>query len=151
MTKDDLSKIIRSIVREEVDRALLQLMKENVSNKLQESRGVVPQQQRQPIPQAPKRGPLVSLESPLKAPPVSTKTFCSNPTLNAVLQQTVGGVPTQEEVDATGTPSVLDTINNLPQEVLNENADVAGVVSVMNKDFRSLVKAMDKAAARIRP
>ena len=60
----------------------------------------------------------------------------------------MGGVP--QEAESTGT-STLDVIKTLPQEMLNENKDVAAVANALTRDYSKLIKAADEKARAKRP
>jgi hypothetical protein len=64
------------------------------------------------------------------------------------LNETVGGIPDESSVSV---PSAIDTIKNLPKEVLAENKDVAAVVNAMTRDYSKLMKAIDSKAKSNRP
>jgi hypothetical protein len=64
------------------------------------------------------------------------------------LNETVGGVPTEEQ---TQTSSALDVIKNLPREALNENKEVAAVANALTRDYSKLIKAADAKAKAKRP
>jgi hypothetical protein len=65
-----------------------------------------------------------------------------------VLNETVGGVPTEEQ---TSTPSAIDVIKTLPKETLNENKEVAAVANALTRDYSKLLKAVDAKAKSKRP
>jgi hypothetical protein len=151
MKKTELVEIIRTLVKEEVNNALPQLLMEVLAEKMvQNSNSLVetkkPTEQQQV---APRRAPSVSFEGSMKQPPVQApKTFTTNPILNQVLNETVGGVPQEESVS---TPSAIDALQSLPKQVLAENKEVAAVASAMTRDYSTLLKAIDaKAKAKRR-
>jgi hypothetical protein len=76
------------------------------------------------------------------------KVFTKNPLLNQVLNETVGGIPTEEQ---TSTPSAIDVIKTLPKEALNENKEVAAVANALTRDYSKLIKAADAKAKAKRP
>ena len=125
MTKNDLLNVIRVIVQEEVRSQLPNILIEILSEKTGSDRQVV--SERAPAPAA---RPAAKKSSPPTAP----KKYSNNPALNVILNETVGGVPPEDDVGVT-----------IPQEVLSENAAVASVASAMNRDYRQLLKAADKA------
>ena len=144
MNKTELLEIIRTVVREEVNNSLPQLLMEVLAEKITSNQDTLAEVKAAPVSRAQvapaRRKPAVSLDAPLKQAPISApKTFSSNPVLNAVLNETVGGVPLQEDVDAE---SAIDRINNLPPEVLQENAAVAQVDSALNRDYSKFMKAV---------
>jgi hypothetical protein len=150
MKKTELVEIIRTIVKEEVHNALPQLLMEVLAEKITENSAAILESKRQQE-QAPTRKPNfnVGLEEPIKRQPVSVpKIFTKNPLLNQVLNETVGGVPTEEQ---TQTSSALDVIKNLPREALNENKEVAAVANALTRDYSKLIKAADAKAKAKRP
>ena len=150
MKKTELVEIIRTIVKEEVHNALPQLLMEVLAEKMTENSAAILESKRQQE-QAPTRKPNfnVGLEEPIKRQPVSVpKIFTKNPLLNQVLNETVGGVPTEEQ---TQTSSALDVIKNLPREALNENKEVAAVANALTRDYSKLIKAADAKAKAKRP
>jgi hypothetical protein len=146
MNKQELTNIIRNIVREEVERALPNVLVEILASKVAEGQEVVTERRVAPLP----------ARRPAAVPP---RKFSSNPILNQVLNETQGGIPSDPEVQMVQAEmpvpgqqvSVLDAMKSIPKAQLNENKEVAGVLNVLKKDFRQVVKAMDKAAPRIPP
>lgn len=155
MKKTDLVEIIRTVVREELDKSLSQYLMEVLAEKITSSKDTITEsRQRQTTPapavqQRTKPKINVGFEAPIKQPPaVAPRVFSSNPALNAVLNETVGGIPDESEFD---TPSAIDTIRNLPPEVLTENKDVAGVAHALTRNYSSLLKAVEAKARNSRP
>ena len=150
MKKTELVEIIRTLVKEEVNNALPQLLMEVLAEKMvQNSTSLLETTKSTPSSQAPRRAPSVSFDAPIKQQPATTpKTFSSNPILNQVLNETVGGIPLEESVSAS---SAIDALKNLPREVLAENKDVAAVASAVTKDYSKLMKAIDAKAKAKRP
>lgn len=143
MKKNDLIEIIRVAVKEEVNNVLPQLLMEVLAERMVESRPSVSESKipTQPPQQFVRRKPAVSLEGPLKMSPVAApKMYAKDPILNQILNETRGGIPTEDE---TNSESAIDQINSLPPEVLSENKDVAAVANALNRDYRSLLKAVD--------
>jgi hypothetical protein len=150
MKKNELVDIIRTIVKEEVHSALPQLLMEVLAEKMTENSSSILESRKQQE-QAPTRKPNfnVGLEEPVKKQAVQTpKIFTKNPLLNQVLNETVGGIPTEEQTSAS---SALDVIKTLPKDVLNENKEVAAVENALNRDYSKLIKAADAKAKAKRP
>jgi hypothetical protein len=148
MKKNELVDIIRTLVKEEVHNALPQILMEVLAEKMTENSAAILESRKQPE-QAQVRKPNfnVGLDEPVKKQPApAPKMFTKNPLLNQVLNETVGGVPLEEP-----TPSAIDTIQNLPKEVLNENKEVAAVANALTKDYSKLLKAVDAKAKAKRP
>lgn len=154
MKKTELVEIIRTVVKEELEKSLSQYLMEVLAESLvgkNQSKQVVesveaPTQKPQPAARKPVS---VSLDAPLKQPPAQApKMFTNNPILNHVLNETVGGVPLEETVVA---PTAIDTLQNLPKEVLSENKEVAAVANALTRDYSKLLKAVDAKAKSRRP
>jgi len=84
MKKEELVNIIRGIVREEVERALPNVLVEILATKVAGQEVVTERVA------APPRRP---------SPATPPKKFSSNPILNQVLNETQGGVPTDPDVE----------------------------------------------------
>ena len=142
MKKSELVEIIRTVVREEIENSLPQFLMEVLAEKISGQSPIVENKKPQPVQVVSRKKPSVTLEAPLKMAPVAApRLFAKDPALNAVLNETVGGIPTEQEVSGI---SALDTIRNLSPEVLNENKEVAAVATAMTRDYSQLVKAFDK-------
>jgi hypothetical protein len=104
----------------------------------------------------PKKDTAVSLSSLLESEPEPVKQqtpkkvvkYTSNPILNEILNETQGGVPRDGEMvgligDGFGGTVGREQINEVKAP---ENApkEVKTVYQAMNKDYRSLMKAVDK-------
>lgn len=139
MKKPELIDIIRSIVKEEVNNALPQLLMEVLAEKI--GNQSVMQEEK------PMKSARQSVSPMQKSKPIQEqRVFSSNPAFNAVLNETVGGVP--QEAEAV---SAIDTIRNLPKEVLSENKAVAAVATAMTRDYSKLIKAVDAKVKNNRP
>lgn len=144
MKKTELIEIIRTLVKEEVHNTLPQLLMEVLAEKLTGQEVLT-----EKVAEAPKRKVNVGLESPIKqAPAQAPKVFTKNPLLNQVLNETIGGLPQEAEMASTST---LDVIKTIPQEMLNENKDVAAVANALTRDYSKLIKAADEKARAKRP
>ena len=148
MKKQELLEIIRTVVREEINNALPQYLMEVLAERITAQPVIV--EEKQPVQAFTQRKkPSVAFEVPIKKAPVQApRTFSSNPIFNQVLNETVGGIPDENSVSE---PSVIDTIKNLPKEVLAENKDVAAVASAMTRDYSKLMRAIDAKAKSSRP
>lgn len=133
MNKNELVEIIREVVRSELKNIGPSLVREA----LLESLGGTPSSQvNESIQEQPR--PAIRRQSPVAAPKKEVK-YSSNPILNQILNETSGGIP--GESGPMALPSLEDSI---PQEVIAGNAEVAGVLKATKRDYRSLLKAMDK-------
>jgi len=149
MKKNELVDIIRTIVKEEVHNALPQLLMEVLAEKMTENSATILESNKTPTTKQKSPNFNVGLEEPLKKQPIQApKMFTKNPLLNQVLNETVGGVPTEEQ---TSTPSAIDVIKTLPKEALNENKEVAAVANALTRDYSKLIKAADAKAKAKRP
>ena len=148
MNKKELVEIIRTVVREEINNALPQYLMEVLAERIT-AQPVITEEKEPTIPAVPRKKPSVSFEAPIKKAPVQApRTFSSNPIFNQILNETVGGIPDE---NSASVPSVIDTIKNLPKEVLAENKDVAAVANAMTRDYSKLMRAMDAKAKSGRP
>ena len=110
---------------------------------------VITERKESDIPVAPRKKPSVAFEAPIKQVPVQApRTFSSNPIFNQILNETVGGIPDES---SASVPSVIDTIKNMPKEVLAENKDIAAVANALTRDYSKLMKAIDSKAKSNRP
>ena len=148
MNKKELVEIIRTVVREEINNSLPQYLMEVLAERIT-AQPVITEQKEPVQASAQINKPLVTFEAPIKKPSVQApRTFSSNPIFNQVLNETVGGIPDENSVSV---PSAIDTIKNLPKEVLAENKDVAAVANAMTRDYSKLMKAIDAKAKSSRP
>jgi len=116
-------KLIRKVVREEIDYALrreIKTLKEDLRDELKPTI-VEHQVQRTPIPQ----NVQTSLKEKIMGKPIA-QSFTSNGALNDLLNETAQG---NTNLESTLTPEVP-----MPTEVSN----------VVNRDYRELMRAIDK-------
>lgn len=148
MHKKELLEIIRTVVREEINNALPQYLMEVLAERITAQPIIT--EEKQPVQSsAQRKKPSVAFEAPIKKAQVQVpRTFSSNPIFNQVLNETVGGIPDE---NSASEPSVIDTIKNLPKEVLAENKDVAAVANAMTRDYSKLMRAIDAKAKSSRP
>jgi len=136
MKTQELKEIIRSVVKEELQKSLPTLIPNILSEILTG--------QSKPTVSENLEKPKVS-QKPIENVPPTKKTFkkyTNNDALNAVLNETVGGVP----LEADTGPSAMDTIANLPKQVLAENKEVAAVATALTRDYSQMMKAIDAKA-----
>ena len=116
-------KLIRKVVREEIDYALrreIKTLKEDLRDELKPT--IVEQQiQRTPVPQ----NVQTSLKEKIMGKPIA-QSFTSNGALNDLLNETAQG---NTNLESTLTPEVP-----MPNAVAN----------VVNRDYRELMRAIDK-------
>jgi hypothetical protein len=117
-------KLIRKVVREEIDYALrreIKTLKEDLREELKPQ--VVEQPlQRTPIPE----NVQTSLKEKIMGKKIISQQFTSNSALNDLLNETAQG--------DTNLESTLTSAQPMP----------ASVANVVNRDYRELMKAMDK-------
>ena len=117
-------KLIRKVVREEIDYALrreIKTLKEDLREELKPQ--VIEQSiQRTPIPE----NVQTSLKEKIMGKKIISKNFVSNNTLNDLLNETAQG--------DTNLESLSPSEPSMPVEIAN----------VVNRDYRELMKAMDK-------
>ena len=97
MKKQELVEIIRTLVKEEVNSVLPQLLMEVLAEKITQNQSALLETSKSAAsPSVVTKKPTirVGLDAPLKQSPAPTlKTFSTKPNLNQVLNETVGGVP----------------------------------------------------------
>ena len=138
MKKQELVEMIRTVVREEINDSLPQFLMEVLAEKI--SNQTVLTEKRSTESKIQSDSPVKIVETkqkPVQAQP--QRVFSSNPILNQVLNETTGGVPQESAIQSS-----VDIIQQLTPQQLNENKDVAAVANALKKDYRSLLKAMDK-------
>jgi len=146
MNKQELTTIIRTIVREEVERTLPNVLVEILAAKVSEGQAVVTE----------RTSPSQQLR---RQAPQPMRKFSTNPILNQILNETHGGIPSDPEVGMVSSGmsvpgqqvSILDKMRTISKEQLAENREVAGVFNVLNRDFRQVVRAVDKKANVVAP
>jgi hypothetical protein len=149
MKKNELVDIIRTIVKEEVNNALPQLLMEVLAEKITQNSDAILESKR-PMASIPTKTTNfnVKFDGPIKQQtPQPMKMFAKNPILNQILNETVGGVPYEE----ASAPSAMDVIKTLPMETLNENKEMAAVANALSRDYSKLLKAVDAKATAKRP
>ena len=157
MKKSELLEMIRTVVKEEVDHMLPQLLMEVLAEKITQNTAALSESKSVPASHAInstiKKPTLVAFEESIKRSPVQVpRTYSKNPALNAVLNETVGGIP-QDGVGVVmpSVPSVIDVLKNVPTEVLNENKDVMAIANAMNRNYSQMLKSVDAKAKAIIP
>lgn len=147
MKKNELVDIIRTLVKEEVNNALPQLLMEVLAEKLSENSAAILENRAATIQQSVKSKVEVFMEQPSAPAPVAQpqKMYSKNPLLNQVLNETTGGVPNESTMQSS-----VDILQQLTPQQLNENKEVAAVANALKKDYRSLLKAMDKKVSEKR-
>jgi hypothetical protein len=153
MKKSELLEMFRTVVKEEVNQALPQLLMEVLAEKIVSNETPVKSAAPKsfsgtaPIP-ASYRKPQVALDAPLRSEVKVPNIFSANSKFGSILNETRGGLP-QDTVD--DAPSAHDALRAIPQEVLNENRDVAAVANAMTRDYSQMLKTIDAKAKAKRP
>ena len=141
MKTNELKSIIRGIIQEElksilptmIPQILTEILSNNVKGNIQES-----------------SKSEESIQTPSVSQPTKQfKKYTSNETLNKILNETVGGVPKEGSFVGYSSPIQPSGINSILNESLEEvptpvNKEQSKVLGIMNRDFRSLMKAVDK-------
>jgi hypothetical protein len=140
MTKTELTEIIREVVKAELRSVGPMLVREALLESLQGTTERPMAELGAPRQVAAARPAPQKIVEQRQKPVVK---YSSNPILNAILNETEGGVPGQAENPLP--PTSFDVIGSLPPEVLHENAELAAVATTLNMDFRSKMKAVDSA------
>jgi hypothetical protein len=90
------------------------------------------------------------VEEPVKPVKKFVK-YTSNPMLNDILNQTTGGIPQEG-----GMVNMMGGFGGATQTTINETkvpenapAPVKSVYSAMNRDYRSLMKAVDSKKSKV--
>ena len=131
-------KLIRKVVREEIDYALrreIKTLKEDLREELKPQ--VVEQStQRTPIPE----NVQTSLKEKIMGKKPISKNFVSNNTLNHLLNETAQGDTNLEKGSSpVNSSQPFNTSSPMPVETMPTQ-----VANVVNRDYRELMRAMDK-------
>jgi hypothetical protein len=125
MTKESLRQIIREMVQEEVRAALPEVMAEIFTSKGQQK---VAETTVNTV-----KKPIVK-EQPVKK---EFKKYTQNELLNKALNETVGGLPREGDIVASGLSSPSSVMDHLDQAP-------APVAQALTKNYSALMKAIDK-------
>lgn len=135
---------IRTILKEELKYQLTEILLGNNSNVLESKKN-----------ESTSLSSLLESEpEPIRQPtPKKIVKYTSNPVLNEILNQTQGGVPREGEMvgligDGFGSTVSREQINEVKTP---ENApkEIKTVYQAMNKDYRALMKAVDKKRNKV--
>jgi AAA+ ATPase superfamily predicted ATPase len=124
MTKESLRQIIREMVQEEVRAALPEVMAEIFTSKGQKVAETTVNAVKKPIVK----------EQPVKK---EFKKYTQNELLNKALNETVGGLPREGDLVASGLSSPSSVMDHLDQAP-------APVAQALTKNYSALMKAIDK-------
>ena len=145
MKAQELKEIIRSVVKEELQKSLPTLIPNILSEILSgQSKQIVNEKtETQKVIQQPKQVETVSKKQ--------FKKYTNNDVLNAALNETVGGIPREGayvglmgslQSEASSGVNINESVN--VQQITPVNEEQSKVLNVINRDFRKLMKAVDK-------
>lgn len=145
MKSNELKEIIRSIIKEELDKTLPTLIPKILSEVLSGRQSSTIQSSQ----------PIVSTKTVVKESvqkPKEIKKYSSNPILNEILNQTVVKIPNEGSMaglDSTFKSQAFSGMQmnesvETSQPVAPVTEEQGKVMNVLNRDFRSLMKAVDK-------
>ena len=145
MKTQELKEIIRSVVKEELQKSLPTLIP-NILSEILTGQG-------KPVVSENSEPPKV-LQKPSETVQPAKKTFkkyTNNDALNAVLNETVGGVPREGAyVGLMGTlqseafSGIINESTQTPQQITPVNEEQAKVLNVINRDFRKCKSKTDR-------
>jgi len=149
MKTQELKEIIRSVIKEELQKTLPTLIPNILSEILTgQNKTVVSEKLETPkVSQKPSEN-IQSLQPAKK----TFKRYTNNDVLNAVLNETVGGIPREGSYaglmgalrsESLGGANINESVE-IPQQITPVNEEQAKVLNVINRDFRKLMKAVDK-------
>ena len=146
MKTQELKEIIRSVIKEELQKTLPTLIPNILSEILTgQNKTVVSEKLETPkVSQKPSEN--------IQPAKKTFKKYTNNEALNAVLNETVGGVPREGSYvglmgalrsESLGGANINESVQ-IPQQITPVNEEQAKVLNVINRDFRKLMKAVDK-------
>jgi hypothetical protein len=142
MKSNELKEIIRTVIREELDKTLPTLIPKVLTEILSGKQSNVIQSN-----QISKNSVQESVQKPKEV-----KKYTNNPVLNEILNQTVVKIPSEGSIaglDSTFKSQAFagmqmnETVET-PQQAAPVTEEQGKVMNVLNRDFRSLMKAVDK-------
>ena len=132
--------LIRKVVREEIDYALRREIKSLKEDLREESKPLIKEE---PIPNTVRNSLKEKIMgSTSNNKPIQNINYTNNPALNDLLNETASG--------DTNTESALASVNDpfSTSGVLPTENMPTGIANVVNRDYRSLMKAIDKKKGR---
>ena len=149
MKTQELKEMIRSVIKEELQKTLPTLIPNILSEILTgQNKTVVSEKLETPkVSQKPSEN-IQSLQPAKK----TFKRYTNNDVFNAVLNETVGGIPREGSYaglmgalrsESLGGANINESVE-IPQQITPVNEEQAKVLNVINRDFRKLMKAVDK-------
>ena len=145
MKSNELKEIIRTIIKEELDKTLPTLIPKILSEVLSGRQSSTIQSNQ----------PIVSTKTVVKESvqkPKEIKKYSSNPILNEILNQTVVKIPNEGSMAGLDSSFKSQAFAGMQmnesietqQPVAPVTEEQGKVMNVLNRDFRSLMKAVDK-------
>ena len=145
MKSNELKELIRSVIKEELNKTLPTLIPKILSEVLSGRQSSTIQSNQ----------PIVSTKTVVKESvqkPKEIKRYSSNPILNEILNQTVVKIPHESSIaglDSTFKSQAFSGMQmnesvETSQPVAPVTEEQGKVMNVLNRDFRSLMKAVDK-------
>lgn len=150
MKSNELKEIIRIIIREELDKTLPSLIPKILSEILSGKQSSTIRSNESTVTESIVATKTLVKESVQK--PKEIKKYSSNPILNEILNQTVVKIPSESSMvgldsifksQAFAGMQVNESIET-SQPVAPVTEEQGKVMNVLNRDFRSLMKAVDK-------
>ncbi len=146
MKTQELKEMIRSVIKEELQKTLPTLIPNILSEILTgQNKTVVSEKLETPkVSQKPSEN--------IQPAKKTFKKYTNNDVLNAVLNETVGGIPREGSYaglmgalrsESLGGANINESVE-IPQQITPVNEEQAKVLNVINRDFRKLLKAVDK-------
>jgi hypothetical protein len=141
MKSNELKEIIKSLVKEELEKTLPVLIPKILTEAL------IGKQVNEPTINS---KPIVN-ESVQKSKEI--KKYTNNPVLNEILNQTIvkipkedslAGIDSQFKSQALSGLQVNESVQSENEKITPVNEEQGKVLNVINRDFRSLLKAVDK-------
>jgi len=142
MKSNELKEIIRTVIKEELDKTLPTLIPKVLTEILSGNQSNVIQSN-----QISKNSIQESVQKPKEV-----KKYSSNPVLNEILNQTVVKIPSEGSMagldsnfksQAFAGMQMNESVET-PQQAAPVTEEQGKVMNVLNRDFRSLMKAVDK-------
>ena len=151
MKTQELKEIIKLVVKEELQKSLPTLIPNILSEILSGQTKQVVNEKTETHKVVQKTTPTTQSKQSEVATKKTFKKYTNNDVLNAVLNETVGGVPREGSYvglmgslhsEASNGVTINESVN-IPQ-ITPVNEEQSKVLNVINRDFRKLMKAVDK-------
>ncbi len=153
MKTQELKEIIRSVVKEELQKSLPTLIPNILSEILSgQNKQTVNEKTEYQKPVQKSTSNTQQSKQTEGSTKKQFKKYTNNDVLNAVLNETVGGVPREGsyvglmgslQSEAVGGLNINESVN-IPPQITPVNEEQSKVLNVINRDFRKLMKAVDK-------